>query len=184
MNHIDLFQEFYSTLPAVRAWIEKTIEDNKEYAVPVEKLDFAGLRKVFPHELLMRANVVLTRGRLPFPPFSRIGLSGFEEMENMPKDGIAYKDTFFVDHRNQSESLHFHELVHVVQWERLGVENFLIAYGAGLIQFGYADSPLEKMAYSLQDGFNRNALPVNVIELIEQKTDEIWGGVISFLSGV
>jgi hypothetical protein len=96
--------------------------------------------------------------------------------------GITYKDTFFVSHLHQTESLHFHELVHVVQWERLGVDNFLLAYGAGLMQFSYQSSPLEQMAYSLQAAFDRGALPTRLIELIRQETDTIWRGIASMIS--
>ena len=101
-------------------------------------------------------------GKVPFPPLSRMGLPELEQMENMSMDGITYVDTFFINHLRQTESLHFHELVHVVQWERLGVDNFLLAYGVGLMQSGdlyqtfedvYLNSPLEQMAYSLQAGF-------------------------------
>ena len=35
-----------------------------------------------------------------------------------------------------TESLCCHELVHVVQWDRLGVDRFLLAYGIGLVQSG------------------------------------------------
>jgi len=73
-------------------------------------------------------------------------------------------------------------LVHVIQWERLGVDDFLLAYGAGLMQFGYRDSPLEKMAYSLQYGFDRGVLPENTIELVQQGTDAIWNGMAPMLS--
>jgi len=76
------------------------------------------------------------------------------------------------------------ELVHVIQWERLGVDDFLLAYGAGLMQFGYRDSPLEKMAYSLQASFDGGVLPANTIELIQQGTDAIWNGVASLISKV
>ncbi len=51
--------------------------------------------------------------------------------------GITYKDTYFINHLHQTESLHFHELVHVVQWDWLWVDDFLLAYGAGLMQFSY-----------------------------------------------
>jgi len=34
----------------------------------------------------------------------------------------------------------------VVQWSRLGTDNFLLAYGLGLFSFKYAQSPLEQMA--------------------------------------
>jgi hypothetical protein len=36
-----------------------------------------------------------------------------------------------------SQGLHFHELVHVIQLARRGVERFLQTYGIGFAQFGY-----------------------------------------------
>ena len=95
-------------------------------------------------------------------------------MEQMPIAGITYKDTFFVHERCKTESLFFHELVHVVQWERLGVDNFLLVYGVGLIQFGYEDSPFEQMAYSLQRSFDQGNVPENLVGFIHQETDAIW----------
>jgi hypothetical protein len=69
-----------------------------------------------------------------------------------------------------------------VQWERLGVDNFLLAYTTGLIQSGYKNSPLENMAYSLQRGFEQGTLPPDIIEQIRQKTDTIWNGVASTIA--
>ena len=88
--------------------------------------------------------------------------------------GITFKDTFFLEQGQASESLHFHELVHVVQWARLGVDNFLLAYGVGLIQSGYEQSPLEAMAYSLQRDFDNGRLPQELVRVIETRTDAIW----------
>ena len=139
---------------------------------------------VLPSDLLARAKVVVVNGKVPFPPLSSMGLPEFSQMENMQMAGITYKDTFFVSHLYQTESLHFHELVHVVQWERLGVDNFLLAYGAGLMQFGYRDSPLEKMAYSLQDRFDYGTLSGDTVEIIQQQTDAIWNMVSTFISKV
>jgi len=74
-------------------------------------------------------------------------------------------------------------LVHVVQWERLGVENFLRAYGAGLIQYHYRESPLEKQAYDLEAAFEQGTLPENIVERIRQDTDKIWRDVAPLFSG-
>ena len=182
MNELDLIRKFRYILPAVVKWIDVTLEDNKSNTLSVAGLSFPRLGKVLPLDLLGRAKVVVVTGRVPFPPLSRMGLPEFKQMENMQMAGITYKDTFFVSHLHQTESLHFHELIHVVQWERLGVDNFLLAYGAGLMQFGYRDSPLEKMAYSLQTAFDRGVLPANTIQLIQQGTDAIWSGLASLLS--
>ena len=73
-----------------------------------------------------------------------------------------------------SESLHFHELVHIVQWARLGVDNFLLAYGLGFILGGYEQSPLEQMAYTLQRSFENGTLPQHLVRHIEEQTDAIW----------
>jgi len=67
--------------------------------------------------------------------------------------------------------------VHVAQRERLGVDRFLLACGAVLMQFGYKDSPLEKMAYSLQLDFDKGVLSANAIEIIQQQTDAVWDQV-------
>jgi hypothetical protein len=65
----------------------------------------------------------------------------------------------------------------VVQWERLGIDNFLLAYGIGLLQFGYEKSPLEEMAYTLQRSFDTGNVPSNIIGLIQNQADAIWNQV-------
>ena len=128
---------------------------------------------VDPQEVLERAKVV-TVPRVPFPPVDRFGLTELMFVQQMSFNGITFKDTFFLEQGQASESLHFHELVHVVQWARLGVDNFLLAYGVGLIQSGYEQSPLEAMAYSLQRDFDNGRLPQELVRVIETRTDAIW----------
>jgi len=171
MNTVDFIPRLHLSLPKVRKWIEKTLAGNQEHAVPVINFKFSRLKKLFSGELLNSTKAVVLSEKLPFPPLDRMGLPEFIQMEKMAIAGITYKDTFFVSHLQQNESLYFHELVHVVQWERLGVDNFLLAYGAGLMQFGYANSPLEKMAYSLQADFDRGEVQSNFIEEIQQNAD-------------
>jgi len=179
MEQLGIVRKFNSSLPAIREWIEDTLEKYKDDADPVISFDFSRINEVFPHELLNRAKAVVVTGKIPFPPLSRFGLSELAQMENMSIAGITYKDTFFVGHLYQSESLFFHELVHIVQWDRLGVEDFLLAYGAGLMRFGYEDCPFEKMAYSLQTSFDNETLPENIVELIQDRSDAIWEGIAS-----
>jgi len=182
MNKLDLIRKFYFTLPSVQQWIDKILEENREHAVPVINLGFHRLGKVFPLELLSRARAVVVTGNVPFPPLSRMGLPEFAQMENMSMAGITYKDTFFINHLHQTESLHFHELVHVVQWDRLGADDFLLAYGVGLLQFGYQNCPLEQMAYALQAAFDRRNLPDGMVDLIRRETDAIWARVAPLFS--
>ena len=102
-------------------------------------------------------------------------------MESMPLAGVTYKDTFFVRVGEQTDSLYFHELVHVVQWDRLGVDNFLLAYATGLLQHGYEQSPFEQMAYKLQASFDQHRVPEDLVEFINERTDAVWRTAQRFL---
>jgi hypothetical protein len=177
MNPSDVLRKLHSLMPLVRKWIEATLAANQKHAIPLFNLASPQLRKLLPLELLMRAKAVVVTGKVPFPPLSSMGLPEFSQMENMDMAGVTYKDMIFVNQHHQTDSIYFHELVHVVQWERLGVNDFLLAYGAGLLQFGYEASPLEAMAYSLQASYDRGKLPKDTIELIKQRTGVIWSSV-------
>jgi hypothetical protein len=177
-EHIDQFRQ---ALPAVRQWVDDTLRTYHEQAAPVDGGDYPGLAQVFPHELLNRVRCVVVAGNPPFPPLSRMGLRELAAFEAIPISGITYRDTFFVRDGQQSEGLYFHEIVHVVQWDRLGVDRFLLAYGVGLMQSGYRDSPLEAMAYELQVGFERGRLSGDLVGLVQKATDRVWANVIALM---
>ncbi len=187
MNLQYIIQNFQHDLSAVQEQIEQILKAHKEKAVPVISLDFPNLPKVFPSDLLEKAKVVTVTGKLPFPvlppELRQMGLPDFGQMANASNSAVTYKDTFFVNSLHRDESIYFHELVHIVQWERLGVDNFLVAYGVGLTQFGYQGSPLEQMAYSLQEDFENDRLSEGVVELIRQRTDDVWAGIGSVVFG-
>jgi len=65
--------------------------------------------------------------------------------------------------------LHFHELVHVVQWRLLCAERFLALYADGLEKHGYRDSPLEVMAYDHEARFNSKESPYSVEAEVRQQ---------------
>ena len=173
----DLIGQFKAALPLVREWVAATLKAYQDQAVPVDPGDYPRLHQVFPGALLKRARVVVVKDQPPFPPLGRMGLPEFAAFEAMPIAGITYWNTFFVKHGQQTESLYLHEIVHIIQWDRLGVDHFLLAYGVGLLKFGYRDSPLEAMAYALQDGFDRGALLDNLVEGIQRDTDAVWHDV-------
>ena len=169
----DIIRRFHAALPGIRQWIDEFLNDHADRARAVSTLGFTRLPTCFPQDLLERAKVV-TVPRVPFPPVDRFGLPEFGAVQQMSFSGITFKDTFFLQQGQASESMHFHELVHVVQWERLGVDNFLLAYGVGLVQFGYQKSPLEQLAYSLQESFDNGMPPQDLVSVIETRTDAIW----------
>jgi hypothetical protein len=170
----DIIRRFHAAIPQVSAWMDQYIQTHAASARQISTLGFKRLPLCYPKDLLERAKVVSV-DRVPYPPVESFGLPEFAPMQQMSFDGITFKDTFFIQSGRESEELlHFHELVHVVQWTRLGVDKFLLAYGLGLLQFGYEQSPLEVMAFDLQRRFTFGMLPNNLVEFIEQATDNVW----------
>jgi hypothetical protein len=178
----DIIQGFHAALPQVRGWIDQLLETHTGSARRINTLGLARLATCFPDDLLERVEVVSV-DRTPFPPVSQLGLPEFASHEGRLFDGITFKSTFFVIRGRESEALYFHELVHVVQWARLGVDNFLLAYGLGLLQFGYENSPLEKMAYALEEQFKCGRVPKDLVRVIEDGTDSAWRQVAAVLGG-
>ena len=161
-------------LPLIIRWIDGTLAAHVKNARPVASFDFRRLPAFYSTPLLASAKVVAVE-RVPVPPLSAIGLPEFGEFEQGNYRGITFKDTYFVQATQVgSESLHFHELVHVVQWAHLGVEKFLLAYAAGLAMNGYRNSPLEAMAYNLQDYFDQNGQPADVEAAVRNKLNELY----------
>jgi hypothetical protein len=120
---------------------------------------------------------------VPLLPLTALGLSQYADFEHMDASGITYFDTLFLrndlsedDYVVVDERLHFHELVHVIQWSLLGPERFLAMYADGLEKFGYRDSPLEEMAYRLDTQFQRGAAVFSV--------EQVVGRELKLLAGV
>jgi hypothetical protein len=146
-------EEFQKYYPRVLGWIDATLRAHAGDAQTIVSRGFPRLPLYFNADTLKTAKVVLV-DQLPVPPLSSWGLTRFADFERGNFNGITYLNTFFIkpdDVRN--ETIHFHELIHVVQWRILGPERFLRLYADGLERFGYRDSPLEKMAYDAEAAF-------------------------------
>jgi hypothetical protein len=138
-------------LPAVNSWIDDYIAKHADSRVRLSDAGFPRLPSYFSSQLLDDAYYVLVP-RIESPPLTALGLGDLSFFEGGNYGGITYKDTFFATSKN--ESLHFHEMIHIIQWNELGPEKFLLAYGVGLVRYGYRDSPLEQIAYSMQAQFD------------------------------
>ena len=131
-------------LPLVLDWINTTLKQHSSRSRIVGATPFARLPLYFSNNLLNTTKMIVV-DQVPIPPLLALGLQGLGDFEDRNYAGITYLDTFFINRPNsQNESLIFHELVHVIQWEHLGAEKFLIAYAIGLIEDGYDNSPLER----------------------------------------
>ena len=111
---------------------------------------------------------------VPMPPLTALGLRQFAEFEHADNSGVTYLDTYFVKRdRADDEALHFHELIHVIQWSLLGPERFLGTYAAGLETFGYRDSPLEAMAFDAEAAFAQATEAFDAESLVAEKLRRI-----------
>jgi hypothetical protein len=149
-------------LPRILNWIQQTLDAHAREKRAVPSFKFPRLPQYFSAGLLNSASMVIT-DNLPRPPLSALGLREFADFERQPMSGITYLDTYFLEPSAAAvESLHFHELVHVIQWQVLGSKDFLLLYAAGLAEFGYRDCPLEAMAYDHQRRFDAGDPPYPV----------------------
>lgn len=73
--------------------------------------------------------------------------------------GITLEDTVYVKEEYRHRwHLHFHELVHIQQWQRLGPIEFLSQYVAEALTRGYRNNKFEVEAYELEERFKCNEM--------------------------
>jgi hypothetical protein len=162
-------EEFEAKYPLILSWIQGTLTTYIVQARPVSSLGFKRLPQYFRAEVLTSSKVVYV-AVVPTPPLSALGFNQFSDFENMNATGITYLDTFFSREEGRgNESLRFHELVHVLQWQMLGPKAFIAAYADGLERNGYRRSPLEVMAYTLESVFKNSANPFDVAAAVREQ---------------
>ena len=123
----------------------------------------------FTEETLTSTKVVLV-DPLPMPPLSFMGLAQFAYFERGNFEGVTYIDTIFLKPAQaKNENMHFHELVHVIQWRLLGPDRFLFSYANGLERFADRQNPLETMAYDAEAAFASSTAIFNVEMMVAEK---------------
>ena len=96
--------------------------------------------------------------------YSTLNKKGIPEpMDLTTASGITYIDTVLISeryltHQSQWLPLIFHELVHIVQYEVLGVQKFMEQYVFGWADhgFSYASIPMENDAFDLAAKYESN----------------------------
>ena len=122
------------------------------------------MRSFFPQSSLDSVRIVVLRGiRVGNPPFyEELVQMGFERVSLPDFDlmaAVTFVDTI-VSHEVFTDRLLFHELVHVVQYQKLGLADFAAKYVRGFLSGGsYEAIPLERNAYELEARFA--AAPMN-----------------------
>ena len=145
----------------INAWIDATLAHHTNEKVDCERFaaDFEGY---YAPELLAASFYVVVP-QLPKPDFPELRQLGFGNLIDTDVNGITYKNTYFVKQgKERNLNLHFHELVHVLQWQTLGAEAFIIRYMDEILRYGYEDAPLEKMAFALEAHFVEGGAPFDI----------------------
>lgn len=159
------------TLTQIEHWIEAL---NRQYAPNCQSCTqfsepFAGF---YSPEFLAEVGFVLV-DEIPRPDLPALNELGLDEFLVMEASAITFADTYYVRHQAKERmSLHFHELVHVLQWRELGVRGFIERYITELLQYGYRDAPLEKMAYTLDTHFSSGGDALDVATCVQRQLQD------------
>jgi hypothetical protein len=142
----------------VAAYIERQRRSFLRWAAPISQNQKTVMRSFFPEFTLDSVRIVMLRGiRIGNPPFyAELVQMGFEAGSLPDFDlmaAVTFVDTI-VSHEVFTDRLLFHELVHVVQYEKLGLGEFSARYVRGFLSGGsYEAIPLEVNAYELEARF-------------------------------
>ncbi len=156
-------KQFRILLSDIQKWIGHTLADHKARMQPVAAAQLERLNQYYPKTVLQRVQRVIV-DRCPIPPLAVAGIPQLTEIENWDIKGIPWVNTIFI-RRDLSgwDAVHFHELLHIIQWESLGTERYLTAWAIGTVTRGYRDNPLEEMAFRHQLRFETDKTPYDVI---------------------
>lgn len=165
----------------VAQYIQEQRQTYRSRAVPLDANQRLALQPFFPGSALVSTRVVVLTGeRVSNPPFypelQRIGFEPGSLPDFSLMTAITFVDTV-VSHEPFTDSLLFHELVHVVQYEKLGLGEFASKYVRGFLSSGsYEGIPLERNAYELDARFA--AAPAKTFSVASEV--EAWAGEARF----
>ena len=155
-------------LEQIEQWIDATNIKYKTQRISCEKFtcEFEGF---YPSEFLKNAFYVVVVDEIPKPDFPILREMGLGDFVDMDVAGITYKNTYYIlPDAAKDLRVHFHELVHVAQWLKLGPDVFILRYISEIQRVGYNDAPLEKMAYALDEQFVSKGDKIDVPKYVSQ----------------
>lgn len=143
-------------------WVADYIEGKRQTylskASPLDNNQKTIMTPFFPDSVLNSTQVVVLAGeRVSNPTFyPELVKMGFQEssLPDFPTmAAITFVDTIVFHQPIENQTL-FHELVHRVQYEKLGLAHFAAKYVYGFLSGGsYMAIPLEQNAYELDERF-------------------------------
>ncbi len=157
---MDLQQHLSYLIQEGRAWVRSQQARYREAGSSLSNQERKALAPFFGASTLDDVRVCRV-DLIENPPFyedlpqtERSNLIDFQGM-----DGITFVDTVLLARSKVAEpapiSLIFHECVHVVQYQLLGVDDFVEQYVKGWVENRriYKNIPLERIAYQLEERF-------------------------------
>lgn len=146
-------------------WVQAQREEHRPSARPLDDREVDALERFFGPVIMNLASLKIVP-RIPNPSFyPMLRATGIPVIDFSQMHGITFVDTILISSEHTPAgalplSLVFHELVHVVQYDQVGVDEFIGRYVRGWFGSGqqYAAIPIERQAYELQARFDASPL--------------------------
>jgi hypothetical protein len=140
----------------VAGYIESNRRKYIELAEPLPTGKQTLLSPFFPADVLSDARSATARPRLLNPGFySQLRALGIKRLPDLANVAAITFIDVIVHQAPLTDDLLFHELVHIVQYRKLGLQEFARLYVKGFMIGGsYAEIPLERQAYALDTRFS------------------------------
>jgi hypothetical protein len=157
--------DFSKLPPGIIGQVAGMVEDfilnsRKKYAahaVPLTPEQRAAMQPFFAAAILDQTRLFVLHGeRVQDPPFYGMArMMGFKNLPSFAETAaVTFVDVIVFHQEITSDSL-FHELVHTVQYQQLGIREFSSRYLSGFLKNGsYEENPLEKHAYELEQRYS------------------------------
>lgn len=159
--------------------IGKTVQTYLPRSRNVEDYQFKRLPHYFPADLLKNTRVAVV-DIIPVPQIDDPGMEKLFDFKSFNITGITYNTIYFIKRGHElSESLHFHELIHVIQWQYLGAREFLTQYLTNLLTSGYRHNPYEEIAFRYQNKFDTDFDAYDVAAAVMTELPTLQGKTIA-----
>ena len=153
-------------------WIRLTSQQFQDRRRPCTQFKelFAGY---FPESFLAKSYYVVVP-QMPVPAYHFLETYGLTDLFDRDLAGLTLNNTYYLLPSVENNlRIHFHKLVHVAKWQRLGVEGFIERYLRELQASGYDKIPLERMAYELDKQYVYGWSIVDVVERVKGLTQAV-----------
>ncbi|MCU0847352.1 MAG: hypothetical protein MUD12_05650 [Spirochaetes bacterium] len=172
MYNKDLADFIRREIRSVQDWIEDAVLSHTVNMIPVYNLGFLRLPLFFNEALLKKIMTVSVDSNVPLPPILNM-LKGIMDFMVEGVTGITYGDVYFYRAEyGKDESLHFHEIIHSIQWSGIGKKQFILRYALELISNGYIGNFFEVQAYGHQRRFESGGDPYDAEQAVKDELFE------------